>query len=181
MKGADLHAVFARGLGQGELLTKYPMPHIAALIQFLLGTGHPTAILRRIRAIVVHSIKSVAVWAFTHIVKKIGKRFKPSGANENAAPPIVRIFLAMLGVTAPLHLRPAGHSRCVSHAMLKLFASATFRPACPQVPPKYAAFSSANATAKAAAPTAFQHCPIIHLHHAMIRRGNTFIKEYQHV
>ena len=180
MKGRRLDPVFTGSLRQSKAFAKYLMANIAALIQFLIGAGNPTAIFRRVWSIVVDAVEGMANGARPHIGKKVGERLNPSGADYNAAPAVVGVFLAVLRVTAPLHLRPTGHGGCVCHPVLQLFAPATFRPARLEIAPKDAALSPTNAPAKAAAATAFQHSPIVHLHGVTISRGSNFIKEYQH-
>jgi hypothetical protein len=95
--------------------TPTPTPPVIGLLR----SCRPAAVLGRIRAIVVNSVKCVAVWAWPHVGHKVLKHV-PSLANVDTTAAVVGICRICRPVTAPKHMKPCsvismyGVASCVS-------------------------------------------------------------------
>jgi hypothetical protein len=66
----------------------------------------PSAILRRVIAVVVDAIQRSACWALAHVQQEVLERVEPSVANADAPASVVSVLWARLQVAANLHARP---------------------------------------------------------------------------
>jgi hypothetical protein len=69
----------------GHKMSVPPKPPIIVL----LSLGSPTAVIRRIALVVIHSLNCQSVRAFTHVGEEIFKRLKPAFTNDNPAASVV--------------------------------------------------------------------------------------------
>ncbi len=70
----------------------------------LLGDCCPSAIFRRVRAIVIDTIKRAPCWTFAHISDEVGEGFAPSLADDNTARPIPLVRFIARGIASRNHL-----------------------------------------------------------------------------
>jgi len=79
---------------------------ISARIVRLLARRRPTAIFRFIVAVAVDALNRAAIWAWTHVGKKVLERVQPALAHRDASA-AVSVIPGILGVVAAgLHVRP---------------------------------------------------------------------------
>lgn len=80
-------------------------PSFPAVVCLLLASG-PSAIVRRIRAIVVDSVDGQSGRTQTHVGEKIRKGVYPPFANKYSATAVVIVILVIWVQTTSLHARP---------------------------------------------------------------------------
>jgi hypothetical protein len=81
------------------------------LVALLLAPRSPTAIRLRIGPIIVNALERETIRSRPHVAQEVGKTLTPFVADVNASSAVVRVFLPVCRVAAPLHLRPRVHRR----------------------------------------------------------------------
>lgn len=101
------HMKFFSPVFQTQGLAPIGEPGCAPRISALFCRGGPTAILRRVGAVVVDAVERMfGVWAFTHIFEEIRKRAEPTVTDDDSAAPVVLILLERFRVAARFHRFP---------------------------------------------------------------------------
>lgn len=95
------------GFGQDHPLSFKLNPYVIRSISHLLFSGSPSAILRRIRAVIVDSVNAVfRRWTATHIGQEVVERIKPALAESDATD--VATGIVALGIkTTGLEVAPS--------------------------------------------------------------------------
>lgn len=105
-----LNAGYTRPLSNCFSNAVYGRRSVAPCVVRLLAGRSPSAVLRRVVAIVIYSVYCFAVGLFAHVFKKIIKGFEPSIANRYAPAPVFSV-LPVIGVGATLfHVAPYAES-----------------------------------------------------------------------
>ena len=95
-----------------------------ALVVILLRISGPTAIFRRVRAVVIYAINAIArPWTWPHILVKSLKRFTPALTDGYAPPPPFCVIFVSGDITAHFHANPRSVFWRMGHAVRAPLAS----------------------------------------------------------
>lgn len=78
---------------------------ILSCVAVLLRDCRPTAILRRVRSVIIDTVYRAPIGAIAHIGKEVGERLSPSVADGNATRPVPLVGLVTGAVASRNHLR----------------------------------------------------------------------------
>jgi hypothetical protein len=81
---------------------------IALLVRALCRLRGPSAVVRRVRSIIVDAIESVTVRACTHIGDERLKTVAPAITHRNTSPPVAVVVRTRSGVATSLRVDPRG-------------------------------------------------------------------------
>ena len=102
-----LHAQLARPFSEGHDQTVVHDEPVAPHVVLLGSSRGPSAILWRIRAVVVNAIKRVCGrWAWPHVGIECGEVMKPPTADANAASTIAAVLRFSFSRASSLHTPP---------------------------------------------------------------------------
>lgn len=77
---------------------------ILSCVAVLLRDCRPTAILRRVRSVIIDTVYRASVRTLAHVGKEAGERLAPSGTDGNATRPISLVRFVARGVASRNHL-----------------------------------------------------------------------------
>jgi hypothetical protein len=92
-------------------------------IGLLLASCFPSAVLRRIRTIIVDSSESKSTRAFTHVGEEVFKGITPTLTNGDASTPVALVRVVIGIITASFHACPAGVLRLFRLAMSSFYSA----------------------------------------------------------
>lgn len=114
-----------------------------ARVQNLLSARSPSAVVRRIRAVVVDAVdRMVLRWPRTHVGKKVSERVAPTFADENASASVVGIGDVVPVVAASVHGHPRQMFRRVCQTVRSRGANKSLAPKAATTPRSLSEFCS---------------------------------------
>ena len=104
--GAPIQAHSAAGFRDCHSLVMYLYKNIRAAITLLLRWRGPSAILRRVRTVVVNAIQRCPMWSRSHVCEELYERISPGVTDRNSSAPVAGVRLIGRIRTATFHGPP---------------------------------------------------------------------------